>query len=198
MLGPRSYEAGGQPMPTTRRSRAKRTRPTAGAQCAVLTFSARTNAGIGTNEPTVRLHEIRNEANPSTPTRRKCTNEFPEGHERTRPRPRRATNPARVAAAQMHQQTDAGARANPATQPGGSRNEPCLVDLWQGGGAPPLCRGVERGVGDRNEPRDLSPSLSVIPAPHPCEPERLSGASPQTRMGPGWSRAGSSRWSAWT
>ena len=24
------------------------------------------------------------------------------------------------------------------------------------------------------------------PAPHPCEPERLSGASPQTRMGPGW------------
>jgi hypothetical protein len=35
----------------------------------------------------------------------------------------------------------------------GARNEPCLVGLWHGGGAPPLCRGVERGVGDRNEPR---------------------------------------------
>ena len=34
-----------------------------------------------------------------------------------------------------------------------SRTEPCLVGLWHGGGAPPLCRGVERGVGDRNEPR---------------------------------------------
>jgi hypothetical protein len=31
--------------------------------------------------------------------------------------------------------------------------EPCLVDLWQGEGAPPLCRGVARGVGDRREPR---------------------------------------------
>ena len=30
---------------------------------------------------------------------------------------------------------------------------PCLVGLWQKGGAPPLCRGVERGVGDRCEPR---------------------------------------------
>ena len=34
-----------------------------------------------------------------------------------------------------------------------SDTEPCLVGLWHGGGAPPLCRGVERGVGDRNEPR---------------------------------------------
>ena len=42
-------------------------------------------------------------------------------------------------------------------------NEPCLVGLWHGGGAPPLCRGVERGVGDRNEPRAASPWLSVIP-----------------------------------
>jgi len=33
---------------------------------------------------------------------------------------------------------------------------PCLDGLWHGGGAPPLCRGVERGVGDRNEPRDLA------------------------------------------
>ena len=36
-------------------------------------------------------------------------------------------------------------------------NEPCLVRVWQKGGAPPLCRGVVRGVGDRNEPRDLQP-----------------------------------------
>jgi hypothetical protein len=38
-------------------------------------------------------------------------------------------------------------------EPGAAaRNEPCLVGLWHGGGAPPLCRGVERGVGDQNEP----------------------------------------------
>ena len=35
-------------------------------------------------------------------------------------------------------------------------NEPCLVRVWQKGGAPPLCRGLVRGVGDRNEPRDLA------------------------------------------
>ena len=48
------------------------------------------------------------------------------------------------------------------------RNEPGLVGLWHGGGAPPLCRGVARGVGDRNAERQrrsegTSPSLSVIP-----------------------------------
>ena len=32
----------------------------------------------------------------------------------------------------------------------------------------------------------MSPCAQRDPAPHPCEPERLSGASPQTRMGRGW------------
>ena len=72
--------------------------------------------------------------------------------------------------------------------------EPCLTRLWQKGEAPTPCRGWVRGVGDRNEPRVMSPCAQRDPAPHPCEPERLSGASPQTRMGPGWN----SRWSAWT
>jgi hypothetical protein len=37
----------------------------------------------------------------------------------------------------------------------GSRpNEPCLAELWHGGGAPTPCTGWARGVGDRNEPRD--------------------------------------------
>ena len=40
------------------------------------------------------------------------------------------------------------------------RNEPCLVGLWHGGGAPPLCREVARGVGDRNEPGD--PALAAL------------------------------------
>jgi hypothetical protein len=40
------------------------------------------------------------------------------------------------------------------------------------------------------------PDCQRDPAPHPQEPERLGGASPQTRMGPGWSQAGS-RSSAW-
>jgi hypothetical protein len=106
-------------MPTTRRSRAKRTRPAAGAECAVLTFSARTISGIGTSEPAAQHHKIRDEANLSTPTGRKYTNEFPDGHERTRPRPRHETNPARVDAAKMHKRIDARARPNPTTQPGG-------------------------------------------------------------------------------
>ena len=42
-------------------------------------------------------------------------------------------------------------------------NEPCLTHLWQKGEAPSPCRGWVRGVGDRNEPRGLSPLLSVIP-----------------------------------
>ena len=57
----------------------------------------------------------------------------------------------------------------------------------KGGHPPPAgggCAGSEIGTNPGHEPvaqRD--------PAPHPCEPERLSGASPQTRMGPGWNRA---------
>ena len=80
------------------------------------------------------------------------------------------------------------------------RNEPCLTRLWQKGEAPSPCRGWVRGVGDRNEPwaSDSSPPAQRDPAPHPWEPERLSGASPQTRMGPGWNRARSCRSSAWT
>ena len=38
-----------------------------------------------------------------------------------------------------------------------SQNEPCLTRLWQKGEAPSPCRGWVRGVGDRNEPRVMSP-----------------------------------------
>ena len=43
--------------------------------------------------------------------------------------------------------------------------EPCLVDLWHGGGAPTPCTGSARGVGDRNEPRDPEPVSQRDPAP---------------------------------
>jgi hypothetical protein len=56
--------------------------------------------------------------------------------------------------------------------------EPCLAGMWHEEGAPTPCTGWARGVGDRNEPRDLSPSLSVIPPRCSSEPERLDGASP--------------------
>ena len=60
----------------------------------------------------------------------------------------------------------------------GIPNEPCLAKLWHEGGAPTPCTGWARGVGDRNEPRDLSPLLSMIPPRCSSEPERLVGASP--------------------
>jgi hypothetical protein len=64
-----------------------------------------------------------------------------------------------------------------------STNEPCLVELWHRGVAPGACTPLARGVGDRNEPRACGPFLSRIPPR--SEPERLIGARPQTRKGPG-------------
>ena len=47
----------------------------------------------------------------------------------------------------------AGCTGEPEEPP---RNDPCLVGLWQEGGAPTPCTGWARGVGDRNEPRALA------------------------------------------
>ena len=48
---------------------------------------------------------------------------------------------------------------------GWDATEPCVADLWHGGGAPTPCTGWARGVGDRNEPRDSEPVSQRDPAP---------------------------------
>ena len=62
----------------------------------------------------------------------------------------------------------------------------CRSVAWRGGTRP--CRGGARGRRSERT-QGAEPVAQRDPAPHPWEPERLSGASPQTRMGPGWSRA---------
>jgi hypothetical protein len=60
------------------------------------------------------------------------------------------------------------------------RTNPCLAGMWHWGGR----AGSEIGT----NPGTPSPSLSVIPPRCSSEPERLDGASPQTRMGQGMDR----------
>jgi hypothetical protein len=71
-----------------------------------------------------------------------------------------------------------------------SRNEPGSPPEPANDDAGPTPSGRARQVPTTlpNEPwaSDLEPVCQRDPAPHPCEPERLSGASPQTRRGPGW------------
>ena len=66
------------------------------------------------------------------------------------------------------------------------RTNPVLSVCGRRRGSTPLQRGGARG---RRSERTQGPEpvAQRDPAPQPCEPERLSGASPQTRMGPGWS-----------
>ena len=71
----------------------------------------------------------------------------------------------------------------------GAKRTLSYASVAEGGGTQPL-----QGLGARGRRSErtqgTSPCAQRDPAPHPCEPERLSGASPQTRMGPGWN----SRW----
>ena len=153
--------------------------------------------------PQIRTHPSRSNAVP-TPNSLEFerTQDQPE-FERTRPRrtrtnqagrklpklrPRSRTNPSQTrirtnpAASDPNEPKPSKVAQAPIAR---RSNEPCLAELWHGGGRPPRARGGRARSESQKRTRDLSPLLSVIP-PRGSSARTVGRRKPQQGGDRGW------------